>query len=288
MSKERGAWPSIMEFNDLETARSSIDVIRDQLFARHLVILKEIGDISVKQFADFASELGELEQPPANAVVHKRDERVEVLQRNVNDHHYKQSLGESDSPTMRKPSSFYWHADRSFLPQPSFLTVTRVVTTPEVGGATDFINTELAYESLPEEDMTALNNLVGVHSYAYYHEKLAGEKIYTSDTVAQKRARYPPAKHPLVATHPITRKPAAYISPLTLERVLGPAKAVLTAERAFAYMLDETKSPYYSHEWGDGDIVIWDNFGVLHRGNASEGPRELQRVTIALPDETSP
>jgi taurine dioxygenase len=280
-------WPSTLNLNSLETAYSSIDSIREQLFANHLIILRGIGNISVKEFADFASQLGELEQPLANTVVDEMDGRVEVLQRKVNDNHYRHSLSEATTSALRKPSSFYWHADRSFLPQPSFLTATRIVTAPEVGGATDFINTELAYASLAENDAIALRGLVGVHSYAYYHKKLAGDNIYTSEETAKKRALYPPVEHPLVMAHPITRKSLVYTSPLTLERVLGPEEDVLAAENSSVHLLYETKPSYYSHTWTDGDIVIWDNFGVLHRGSASEGERKLQRVTIALPLDTN-
>jgi alpha-ketoglutarate-dependent taurine dioxygenase len=284
MSKEfTDTWPITFELDSLEAAHGSISVIQERLYANHLVILKGIGSISVREFANFASQLGELEQPLDDSVTHRLDEKVEVLQRKASDVHYNHSLDEATTSTMRKPSSFYWHADRSFLPQPSFLTITRVVVAPETGGATDFINTEIAYELLAAEDATALKGLVGVHSYAYYHEKLAGKGMYTPTEVNQKHAYYPPVEHPLVATHPITGEPVAYISPLTLERVLGPDKDVATTNNAFASILDETKPSYYSHTWNDGEIVIWDNLGVLHRGSVSEGPRELQRVTTALP-----
>lgn len=286
MSKElAGAWPPTLEFDHLDAVHASVSTVKERLFVNHLVILKGIGDMSVQQFADFTSQLGELERPLANTTVHSTDQRVEILQRKASDNHYQHSLNEQTISTMRKPSSFYWHADRSFLARPSFLTATRVVTAPEVGGTTDFINTELAYASLTKEDATLLKNLIGVHSYAHYHEKLAGEGIYTSDEVAQKHALYPQVEHPLVTAHPITGRVAAYISPLTLERVLGSEEDVIAAKDILASMLDETKPSYYSHTWRDGDVVIWDNFGVLHRGSASQGERELQRVTIALPYE---
>ncbi len=282
MSKESAnAWPVTFELNSLEAAHISISAIQEQLYASHLVILKGIGSISVREFADFASQLGELEQPLDDSTIHDEDNRVEVLQRKVSDIHYRHSLDEITASTVRKPSSFYWHADRSFLPQPSFLTLTRVVVTPETGGTTDFINTEIAYELLTTEDAMALKGLMGIHSYAYYHEKLAGKGVYTQAEVNQKCAFYPPVEHPLVTMHPITGKPVAYVSPLTLERVLGADKDVAAAHNALTSILDETKPSYYSHTWNDSDIVLWDNLGVLHRGSVSEGPRELHRVTTA-------
>jgi alpha-ketoglutarate-dependent 2,4-dichlorophenoxyacetate dioxygenase len=43
----------------------------------------------------------------------------------------------------------------------------------------------------------------------------------------------------------------------------------------------------YSHEWRDGDFVIWDNLATMHRATAFDDAqyrRELRRVTsIDLP-----
>jgi alpha-ketoglutarate-dependent 2,4-dichlorophenoxyacetate dioxygenase len=38
----------------------------------------------------------------------------------------------------------------------------------------------------------------------------------------------------------------------------------------------------YSHEWRDGDFVIWDNLATMHRATAFDDAkyhRELRRVT---------
>jgi len=38
----------------------------------------------------------------------------------------------------------------------------------------------------------------------------------------------------------------------------------------------------YEHQWQLGDLVVWDNVAVQHaRRDPSEGPRTLQRVTLA-------
>jgi alpha-ketoglutarate-dependent taurine dioxygenase len=47
-----------------------------------------------------------------------------------------------------------------------------------------------------------------------------------------------------------------------------------------------TPDRVYRHEWSEGDTVIWDNCGVLHRAEpyAADSGREMLRTTI-LGDE---
>ena len=55
-----------------------------------------------------------------------------------------------------------------------------------------------------------------------------------------------------------------------------------------ADMLDRATQPHlvYSHRWSVGDMVIWDNNGVLHRAAPydANSPREMLRTTV-LGDE---
>jgi alpha-ketoglutarate-dependent taurine dioxygenase len=50
-------------------------------------------------------------------------------------------------------------------------------------------------------------------------------------------------------------------------------------------LLDRSTAPerIYRHEWAVGDLVIWDNRGVLHRATRydADSPRDMHRTTIA-------
>jgi taurine dioxygenase len=77
------------------------------------------------------------------------------------------------------------------------------------------------------------------------------------------------AMHPLIATHPDSGRRAVFGSDWTMSRIAG-----MTAEESaqtIEYLRDfaEQNAPYYEHHWTEGDICVWDNFGVQHR-------RELQ------------
>jgi alpha-ketoglutarate-dependent taurine dioxygenase len=68
----------------------------------------------------------------------------------------------------------------------------------------------------------------------------------------------------------------------TTERVVG---MELDESRAFLDgLLARATRPerVYSHTWSVGDLVIWDNRGVLHRASRydSTSPRDMHRTTL--------
>lgn len=281
MKHHRAFAPELIEVRSIDNI--DIDKLKEQLYDIHLVVIRQAGKCAIKEFTEFGEQLGRLEEPLANAVLHPEDTRVEVIKRKADDAHYTKL----NPPGLRNPSSFYWHADRSFLEQPSFLTLTRIVQLSATGGATDFINTAQAYVTLDDNVKEALSARIGVHDYAYYHECLSGMP-FTQAEIAAKRLAFPPVNHRLVQPHPITGEPVAYLSPLTLQNMSELVKDSSTCTGMQA-ILDELAPTFYRHHWQLGDIVVWDNFGVLHRGRASTGDRQLERLTIALPiDATQP
>ena len=285
MRQREREWPITLEYDGANDVSKSSAEIRDHVFANHLVVIKGMGGMAVQEFANFAMLFGEPETPLENTTLHPLDARVEVLKRTSHDVHYQHALTEASEPGgTRKPSSFYWHADRSFLPQPSSLTITRVVQSPRQGGNTEFINTEIAYAALNDEQKDRLMGLVGVHSYAFYHAHLAGADKYTPEEISQKEALYPPVTHPIVQQHPVTGNSVAYTSPLTLAGFTDPEKG-MEAQSTLEAILAEDQPAFYSHAWQTGDVVIWDNHGVLHRGSPSTGERELHRMTLSLSEE---
>jgi alpha-ketoglutarate-dependent taurine dioxygenase len=92
--------------------------------------------------------------------------------------------------------------------------------------------------------------------------------------------RRPAKVHPLVWTHGSGRRSLVLGS--TTERVVGMQDA---AGRAFLDgLLARATAPerVYRHEWAAGDLVIWDNRGVLHRALPydSTSPRDMHRTTL--------
>ena len=93
--------------------------------------------------------------------------------------------------------------------------------------------------------------------------------------------RRPPKEHPLVWEHRSGRR-SLVLGATTAEVVgMGPEEG-----RAFLDdLLARATKPenVYRHEWSVGDVVIWDNRGVLHRALPydSTSPRDMHRTTFA-------
>ena len=172
-----------------------------------------------------------------------------------------------------------WHTDDSFMRAPCSQTMLYGVQVPSRGGDTQFANMYAAYDDLPADTKARIDPMRVVHKY---HSSRKLSRISTRP--AEEMAAMPEATHPLVRTHPETRRKSLYLNPNRMEQIVGLDRAESDA------LLDEliahaTQPKYeYRHVWRQGDIVIWDNRCTMHKANADypEGERRLMhRVIVA-------
>ena len=75
---------------------------------------------------------------------------------------------------------------------------------------------------------------------------------------------------------PGSGRQALYINPNRIERILGwneqESDALLDELYDFAFRSEFQ----YSHEWRDGDLVIWDNRCTMHKANADYDIAQLR------------
>lgn len=191
----------------------------------------------------------------------------------------KVTFDKTENPAYAKyfGGTFYWHMDGTYDPVPPFATV----LTPRVlslkGGQTEFANTYAAYEALPEAEKARLEGLQVVHTVDASHRIY--EKKPDDETLAWWQS-FPTRVHPLVWTHHTGRK--SLVLGASCDCVVGMSK---TESDAFlADLVAWTTQPrfVYRHDWREGDMLIWDNTGTMHRVlsyDVSCG-RRLHRVTI--------
>ena len=96
--------------------------------------------------------------------------------------------------------------------------------------------------------------------------------------------KMPEATHPLVRTHPETRRKSLYLNPNRMERIVGLERE--QSDRLLDELITHAIQPKYQyrHVWRQGDIVIWDNRCTMHKANADypDGERRLMhRVIVA-------
>jgi alpha-ketoglutarate-dependent taurine dioxygenase len=174
--------------------------------------------------------------------------------------------------------SLAWHFDgptSDVLPKATILTG-RVIPDP-VEGHTEFTSTYAAYDRLSNEEKERFEGLKVWHSLEVSLHR--SEPNPTPQDIARAQAE-PPKLHPLVWTHLSGRKSlvigqtAATIEGMDEEE--GAALLLELVERA-------ARPEYvYSHTWSVGDMVIWDNRGVIHRAMpyGEDSGREMHRCTL--------
>lgn len=156
--------------------------------------------------------------------------------------------------------SFLWHIDGTHDDVPPFATLLTGITLSPVGGQTEFANSYAAYENLPGDTRARIAGLRVVHSVETSMTRAGIEA--TADNLAYWRS-LPDKTHHLVWTHRSGRK--SLVIGCHASRIDGMAGT--ESEGLLQELLEWTTQPAfkYRHEWTPGDLVIWDNTGVLHR-----------------------
>ena len=199
----------------------------------------------------------------------------------ANDDVYQVTLDEKINPQPEYVlGTFFWHMDGITVDMPPpFATLLSCRIAPDRGGETEFASTYAAWEGLPEEEKRDVEPLRAVHS-------VKASLSHILDAIPEKH--YDKVvniglikEHPLVWTHGSGRK--SMVIGTTADHIVGKS---IPAGRALLIRLQEwAAQPAFSlrHKWQEGDFVIWDNTGAMHRAlpyEASTG-RMMHRTSIA-------
>ena len=195
----------------------------------------------------------------------------------------------ADTPgEYRAPGGDGFHTDHSFDAHPPKATSLHPVILPSAGGDTQFSNTHLAYDELPDEMKQRIAGLKAVHTYA---SRNAAYKVRVLDA-AGMAALPPPALHPLVGLHPDNQRKYLYVSRSRIESIIGMDDAETVS--LVKELMDHATQPKYQyrHVWRKGDMVIWDNRSVLHKANGDYDMREgegrlMYRLMLTGPAPTA-
>jgi taurine dioxygenase len=161
-------------------------------------------------------------------------------------------------------ASLVWHTDQSFMPSPTPVTVLYAVELPSQGGDTLFADMRTAYERLPAETKATVDRLRARHTFAAMF--LGGHSASGA----------PSAVHPLAMVNPVTGRRALYLNRLCLEAIegLSPDDGRRLLDELYRHALRPEFT--YRHAWQAGDVLVWDNFSLMHR--AADVPTAEPRV----------
>ena len=178
-----------------------------------------------------------------------------------------------------------WHTDSSYKKPAAKFSLLYCSAIPNWGGETEFADMRAAYDALPDRLRAEAEGREAEH---YVHHSRATLGFAPSeDEIA---GAIPSATWPLVRIHAGSGRKVLYIGSHAT-RVLGlslPEGRVLLSD----LLEHATQRQFvYRHEWKPGDLVMWDNRAVLHRGRRYDlaQRRDMRRSTVedALPSDVS-
>jgi alpha-ketoglutarate-dependent taurine dioxygenase len=168
------------------------------------------------------------------------------------------------------------HWDGMYRPQVPELQIFHCVTAPlkDQGGRTTFSNTIMALEQASAKTRQLWSKVTGS-----YERKM---EFYASKIISPVITRHPYLDFSVIRyNEPPAIEKGRFVNPPNLEFSGVSQPALNDFHRSLTDALYASTN-YYAHEWQAGDIVIADNFSLLHGREAytTKSPRHIQRVHI--------
>ena len=183
-----------------------------------------------------------------------------------------------------------WHSDLIYIDQINHGGILRPLALPKSAGETGYIDKIATYDALPQRLKTRLESLDAIYQFDRNpeHQKFgrAGSVKVLHETraaIASKSKSYPRVLHPMVYEQAETGRKVLNVSPWFLQGIAGMPEA--ESDALLHEVMDYATDPRlaYWHAWQIGEMVLWDNWRMLHSaaGCAPADERWMERTTIA-------
>ena len=176
-------------------------------------------------------------------------------------------VGNDHKRTIFQTGNNMWHSDSSFREVPSLVSIMCAYEVPEEGGRTEFVSERAAYGRLPEDEQIKIDPLIAIHDYVYSRSKVGPNAVTPSHAKS-----LPPVEQKLVRNNPHTGAKNYYIGSHA-KQIAG--WSLEDSRPLLDGLLEQATKPehVYSHAWQPGDVVIWDNRCLLHRGSGYDADK---------------
>jgi len=250
----------IVEPNDNNTLLTDLKIedLRHLFSENQLVLLRGFQTFNnADEFANYCEHWGEVSLWPFGKVL----ELIE--QDNPKDHIFDHSY-----------VPLHW--DGMYRPQVPEYQIFHCVKAPlpGQGGRTTFSNTTLVLNSASSEQKSLWNKVTGI-----YKRQM---EFYNSKTISPIIVKHPFKDVDVIRyNEPVGEDKTDFINRPDLE-FIGVNEAELNLFHQSLQKALFAPNHFYAHEWQTGDIVIADNFSLLHGREefVSKSPRHIQRVHV--------
>ncbi|MEE8245491.1 MAG: TauD/TfdA family dioxygenase [Pseudomonadales bacterium] len=234
----------------------------DQALTDHSVVFfRDQPELTPEQQIRFAKRFGELHFHPAAPHLEDHPE-VFVI------HAHKDS---------KIANGNGWHTDVSCDAQPPLATMLQLHTLPSTGGDTLFASMYGAFETLSPTMRHFLVNLTATHESEHIYRGRYAER-----GVEDAGKQYPSAIHPVVRTHPQSKRLALYVNPSFTTRINELDERESAALLHMLYAHQQRSEFQVRFRWTQNAIALWDNRCTQHFALWDYWPEERKghRVTI--------
>ncbi|WP_372371418.1 TauD/TfdA dioxygenase family protein [Candidatus Uabimicrobium sp. HlEnr_7] len=235
-----------------------IESLRKLFRQEHLVLLRGFDTFEgSEEFPDYCERWGEVSIWPFGRV-------LELIQQDdPKDHIFDHSY-------------VPMHWDGMYRPQVPEYQIFHCVKAPlsGQGGRTTFSNTVLALEHASPELKDLWGKVTGV-----YQRKM---EFYNSKTVSPIITKHPQRDFSVIRyNEPHFEEQGHLVNPVDLEFTGINSEEVGDFHRGLKQALCDSRN-FYAHEWQEGDVVVTDNFTLLHGREefTSKSPRHIRRVQV--------
>ena len=181
---------------------------------------------------------------------------------------------------LRARANQLWHTDSCFKDPPALASVLSARVIAPVGGETEFASMRLGWERLPDAMRARLADAFAWHDYAHSRGKIAPHLASE-----REKSTLPPVRWRIRWRNPANGRDSLYVASHTCGiEGMAQDEALRLIEELIAHITAPGHT--YLHRWQPGDVIMWDNRCVLHRGRPwpDNLPRHVARTTISASD----
>jgi alpha-ketoglutarate-dependent taurine dioxygenase len=174
-----------------------------------------------------------------------------------------------------------WHTDHSYDQIPALGSMLYALETPMIGGDTLFASTCAAYDALSDGLKQTLEGLQAVHSSRHVFGEHANRPDELGDRLGNQQNAQQDAIHPVVITHPLSRRKSLYVNPAFTLGFEGWTE--MESAPLLQYLYQHIGRPEFCYrlQWAPGTLAFWDNRATWHWAvNDYHGQRRvMHRIT---------
>ena len=281
--------------NDVGVAVEGIDLSRPleraveeelrALWLEHGLLLLRGQCRTVAEQIRFSRTFGELEIHPLERIRHK--DYPELIELN--------SADEQTNPISSWDGEDWigrlgWHTDLIYSGKPNLGAVLRAVILPANDGQTGYADRGAAYNALPDSVKEEIADLEIVYRFEVnlYRMPYLDTSGYLAGPGAPDKPSdvgfpdFPDSVYPLVVSHPVSGRKVLNVCPMFLSHIRGRREG--GGDPLLQSLVDHVtdKRFSYHHSWERDDIILWDNWRMMHcaPGIRPGDERLIHRTTI--------